>query len=168
METSYSPFILKWESEPKQCLQSPSLSHLSPSLTLSGCRWESRQLLFFISKRSIDALLAPVCSFSIFRCSLERRVAVQAVSRAGETWPKLGLPCSDLQMAQERCSTPWRGSLNTGNLVWKCSHGAPRAGGSAAWRLGTAFVSHTNNKGLSSRILLECLWLMQNEKIRCF
>ena len=98
--------ILKWENEPRQCLRSPSLSHLSPSLTLSRCHWESCQLLFFVSKRSIDALLAPVCSFSIFHCSLERSVAAQTASRVSEAWPKPGLPCSDLQITQKLRSTP--------------------------------------------------------------
>lgn len=39
-------FILKWECEPRQRLQPPSLSHLPPSLTLSGCHWESCQAPF--------------------------------------------------------------------------------------------------------------------------
>lgn len=121
METSYSPFILKWESEPRHCLRSPSLSHLSPSLTLSGCHWESRQLLFFISKRSIDALLAPVCSFSILHCSLGRSVAAQTASRASETRPKPGLPCSDLQITQKLRSTPRRGTVWTPVIQFGCA-----------------------------------------------
>lgn len=73
-------FTLKWECEPRQCLQPPSLSHLPPSLTLSGCHWESCQLLFSISWRSIDGLLAPACSFSIFHRTLGRSVATQTAS----------------------------------------------------------------------------------------
>lgn len=134
MEMSYSSFILKWEIEPRQCLPSPPLSHLSPSLTLSGCRWESHQLLFFISKSSIDALLAPVRSFSIFLCSLGSSMAAQAAARACETRPKLGLPCSDLQITHSCVARLKETQFEHQYLVWVCSKGAPLAGASAAWR----------------------------------
>lgn len=169
MEMSYSSFILKWESEPRQCLRSPPLSHLSPSPTLSGCHWESHQLLFFISKRSIDALLAPVRLFSVFLCSLGSSVAAQAAARACETRPKLGLPCSDLQITQELCSTPQRDTVWTpvpSSGVLQGSTPCGRFSSMKTWK--TVFACCNNNKGLSSRIILECLWLIQNDKIRCF
>lgn len=168
METSYSPFLLKWESEPRQYLQFPSLFHLSPSLTLSGCHWESCQLLFFISKRSIDGLLAPACSFSIFCCSLGRSVATQAASRVHEICRSQAHPFQTCRSLSSCGACPAEAQFDQQQSgLGVCPWSTPCWPFSSMKR-GCCILFTTAVMKDSGRIILERLWLIQNEKIRCF
>lgn len=76
--------------------------------------WESCWFLFFISKGSIDALLAPVFvqHFSLFPG--EQRGSSDCLQ---SEW---GLPCSYLQITQKLCGMPWRGTFWTPVVYFGC------------------------------------------------